>query len=99
MPFGQTAGPDVASLAEAAYSEYYAELAQLGLAVWAFSDDVPDMLVEPIVNGLCQRMLNDFAVSNDRYQRIANDASQSEAQIRRMIGNEFIYKPVDILDF
>lgn len=99
LAFGQTASPEAADAAETAFSEYYASLAQIGLAVWAFSGDVPDILAEPVINGLCQRLLNDFSVSNERYQRIMADASQSEAQIRRMIGNEYVYKPVDILDF
>lgn len=99
LAIGQTANASAADLADTAYSEYYAELSRLGIAAWAYTSDVPDMLSEYVVNGVAKRLLNDFSVSNERYQRIISDSATAESNIRRLVGNEFVYKPVDILDY
>lgn len=96
---GQTPDANAASSASTAYDELHAELTEIGLAIWPLASDCPDKLSEHVVNLVAYRLVNDFSVSNDRYQRIVADASRSEAYIHRVIKGEYIYSPVEYLDF
>lgn len=96
---GQTPDANAASLATTAYDEIHAELSSLGLAVWAATADCPEKLSEHVANLIAYRLVNDFSVSSERYQRIVADSSRSESYIHRMINGEYIYAPVDYLDY
>lgn len=96
---GQTADANAADLAGTAYDEIHAELTELGLAIWPLTAECPDRLSEHVANLVAYRLVNDFSVSSERYQRIVADSSRSESYIHRMINGEYLYKPVEYLDY
>lgn len=96
---GQTADASAANIAETAYDEIHAELTEIGMAIWPIDDECPDRLSEHVSNLMAYRLVNDFSVSSERYQRIVADSSRSEQYISRMIKGEYIYAPVEYLDF
>lgn len=73
-----------------AYTEVYAELESLDLATWASTDAVPDQFVSAIVTWMAYTRVDEYAVPDNKYQRIVSDAGpqavNAEAKIRRLQG-------------
>lgn len=99
LAFGQTADANAADIAGTAYDEIHSELTELGLAIWPLTAECPSRIAEHVANLIAYRLVNDFSVSSERYQRIVADSSRSEALIHRMVNGEYNYKPVDYVDF
>lgn len=91
-------GPQDSDMSDA-YSEVYSELAELDLVEWAESDDIPARFVDTIVNLVASKRVDEYGVSNDRYQRIMNKTANAEAKIRRLISDSYIHNTTSFTDY
>lgn len=66
------------------YTEIYAQLGALSLAVWDFDDEVPDEYVSPVVTMVAFNRIDDYSVSNDRYSRLGAANQQAIPMIREL---------------
>jgi len=88
LRLGQSLSAENATRITEAYTEVHAMLADLGLAVWAIANEVPDAIVQPVVSLVAENCLNTYGVSDTRYQRIKLEASQAEKKIRIFVEND-----------
>ena len=86
---GQTLTNSVSSDLDEAYDEVYARLRDEDLVSWHSTQDVPDELVSPVVDLVAFARINEYAVSDSRYQRISLAASQAEIRIRRSLQDDY----------
>ena len=70
------------------YTEIYAQLVALSLAVWDFDDEVPDEYTPHVVSMVAYNRANDYAIPNDRYSRIAADSQAALNIIRELQTND-----------
>lgn len=98
LAIGQTATAEQGADLEAAYAEVYAALLERNLAVWGASEAVPDYLVNPVVALVAYARVNEYSVSDSRYQRLARDAGSAEGAIAAAIAGKF-YTPFNEADF
>ena len=89
---GQTTQAEVREDLDQAYQEVHAMLSTKNIAPWDFDEDIPDEFAEPVVFLVADSRKDDYAIPNDRYQRITlgaiGDGSPNnpgaEAKIRIM---------------
>jgi len=86
---GQSAQSQDDTRIGAAYDEVYEYLKTLGLATWASTDSVPTELVPHVVALVAMNPIDDYSVSNARYQRILLQASAAEPSIRKLITPDY----------
>lgn len=91
-------GPQDADMSDA-YSEVYAELEELDLLEWAEDDDIPTRFVDVIVNLVASKRVDEYGVSNDRYQRIMSKAANAERKIRRLIADDYVHSTTQFTDY
>ena len=84
---GQTLESAVSKDLDDAYTEVYARLRDEDLVSWAFTSEVPDELVDPVVDLVA--FARSYMVSGERYQRIGVAASQAESRIRRSLQDDY----------
>ena len=58
----------------AAYAEVYAKLDTIGLAVWEYTENIPDEYAGHVVDLVAEARINDYGIPNDRYSRISASA-------------------------
>jgi hypothetical protein len=81
---GQTLRAAITADLDEAYVEVYATLAMKSLATWAFASEVPDHLVNPVVWWVAGVRMDEYAIPNDRYQRVKSDYARAESEIRKL---------------
>lgn len=86
---GQTLENSVSSDLDAAYDEVYARLRDEDLVSWHSTAEVPDEVVSPVVALVAFARVNEYGVSDSRYQRISLLANQSEIRIRRSLQDDY----------
>lgn len=91
-------GPQDSDMNES-YSEVYSELEELNLVEWAEESDIPERFVDVIVNLMASKRVDEYGVSNDRYQRIVSKASQAETKLRRLIADNYIHSTTSFTDY
>ncbi len=84
---GQTLQSNISADLDDAVTEVYAELQALGLATWASGGTVPNELAHSVVSLVAGARVDDYAVPNDKYQRVKSDALQAENRIRSLVTN------------
>ncbi len=95
LAFGQTLSNRYSADLTAAYSEVYAELRELNLVNWTLTGTIPDEVVEPVVALVARARVDEYGVSNDRYQRILNSAQNAETSLRRVIHDPYFSSSED----
>lgn len=85
LAFGQSLASQDSTRITQGYNEVYAYLKNKGLATWASTASVPDELVFFMASMIAYSCINDYGVSNDRYQRISADANSAEQNIRALV--------------
>lgn len=91
-------GPQDSDMSDA-YSEVYAELEELGLVEWAEADDIPSRFVDTVVNLVASKRVDEYGISNERYQRIMSKAAGAEANLRRLIADSYIHSTTSFADY
>lgn len=86
---GQTLENSVSSDLDDAYAEVYARLRDDDLVSWAFTAEVPDELISPVVDLIAISRVDEYGISGERFQRIAIAASQAAIRIRRSIQDDY----------
>ena len=86
---GQTLENSVSSDLDQAYVEVYAALRDEDLVSWAFSAEVPDEIVSPVVDLVAFSRVDEYGVNGERYQRLIAAASQAEIRIRRRLQDDY----------
>jgi hypothetical protein len=81
----------------AAYNEVYERLKLKGVAIWASTADVPNVLVPYVVAMICESCLGTYAVSPERFQRIKLEASTAMGNINALAMPDYVSQdePVD----
>lgn len=78
---------------EAAYDEVYEDLKDEGLAIWATTASVPAAVVPHVAALMAWNCLDDYGVSDSRYQRILNKVGRrgetAKSEIRRLVTPEY----------
>ena len=67
-----------------AYKEIFAQLQAKNLNVWDFDEEVPDEYVYHVVAMTAYVRLDEYAVPNARYKRIARDNAFAIPEIREL---------------
>lgn len=65
-----------------AYNEIYERLSEKKLAFWAQTGTIPDKVANQVAALMAFERVNDYGISNERYQRVAVEASRAEPMIR-----------------
>lgn len=86
---GQTLTNSVSSDLDDAYTEVYARLRDEDLVSWHITQEVPDELVDPVVSLVAFARIDEYSVSDSRYQRITIKSSQAEIRIRRSLQDDY----------
>lgn len=73
-----------------AYAEIYADLKSEGIATWASDGDVPAECVRWVAALVADGCLNNYGVSNDRFQRIKADFANARPEIRRLTATDYV---------
>lgn len=84
---GQTLEHAIKSDIDSAYVEVYARLRDEDLVNWAFTAEVPDAIVDPVVDLVA--FARAHRASGERYQRLLLMATQAEVRIRRSIQGDY----------
>lgn len=72
------------------YSEVYAQLSALNLAVWDFDEDVPDEYASHVITLVAYGRINDYPTPDSRYARLAADVGKAIPAIRELQTNNVI---------
>ncbi len=86
---GNTLESSISDDLDQAYAEVYARLRSEDLVSWAFTSEVPDELITPVVDLVAFSRVDEYGVSAERWQRVANSASQAEVRIRRTLKDDY----------
>jgi len=70
---------------ESAYNEVYADLKEDGLATWTSSGEIPSKVVPFLATLMAVNCLNNYGVSDKRYQRIKLAEKGAKRGIRRLV--------------
>lgn len=94
---GQSAPEAHSTRIGTAFDEVYQDLKDEGLAIWASTAAVPTKLVPHMTALVAINAIDDFGVSDSRYQRITARASVAKREIRRLTTPpyESLEEPVD----
>lgn len=76
VPVGQALESQDQTRIDATYDETYARIKKNGLAAWASTAEVPDMLVPYFALLMEERLLTSYSIPESRYMRIKTDAGQ-----------------------
>ena len=87
LALGQTPTSALANDMEDAYNQVYARLELKGLVTWSSTDSIPDEYVEDITSLMAFERAE--GIPNDRYVRIANDASRAPLNIAALIAGPY----------
>lgn len=72
-----------------AYNEVYLQLQEIDIAYWGQTSDVPDEVANEVASLMAWRRVDDYGVSNDRYQRLAAGFQNAHSAIRTMSVNAY----------
>jgi hypothetical protein len=72
-----------------AYNEVYLYLQEIDLTFWGQTSAVPDEVANEISAMMAWRRVNDYGVSNERYQRLAQEVRPAEMRIRTVAVNQY----------
>ena len=86
---GQTLENSVSSDLDDAYKEVYGRLITEDLVSWAFTADIPDEAVSPVVDLVAFARVDEYGVSGERFQRLALAVSTAEVRIRRTLQDDY----------
>jgi len=97
LTIGQKAQNKDSVKAQEAYNEVYAELKKEGIAVWSSTGNVPDSAAAHVIALAAFNLIDDYGVSNDRYNRITAKAQVAKAGIRRAVTPKYesLHEPDD----
>ncbi len=73
-----------------AYNEVYTKLENKTLAFWAKTGPVPDEVVNDVASMMAWTRANDYGISSERYQRLANERARAEPNIRYLSVNRYL---------
>lgn len=73
----------------AAYDEVYEDLKIEGLAIWASAGTVPAQVVRWLASLIADNCINNYGVSDKRYERIKKDAAIAKREIRKIVTPSF----------
>ena len=76
-----------------AYAEVYAELEIRDMATWDSDEDIPDAFAHYVTTLVAAARVDDYGISNDRYQRIMAAASRAIPQILELQTNNVYSTP------
>jgi len=89
LPLGQALKSQDSTRILAGYDEVYKGLEELELAVWPSDGSVPDLVASYVISLVAENCLNTYAVSNDRYIRIKNEANAARREIPLLIRPDY----------
>ncbi len=94
---GQSAQPKDSTQVQESYNEVYAVLKKLSLATWTSTGTIPEEVVPHVVALVAFNRIDEFSVSNARYQRIQLSAGVAIAGIRTLVNPDYeaLDDPVD----
>lgn len=72
-----------------AYTEVYADLKNKGIATWAVAGTIPDEIAPHLVSLMAFNTIDDYGVSNARYQRVAGRAGAAERAIKGLVNPDY----------
>lgn len=81
-----------------AYDEVYADLKTEGLATWASAGTIPDEVVRHVAALMADNCVNNYGVSDKRYDRIKKDSAVAKREIRKLISPVYV-STTDPADF
>ena len=84
LHMGQSASSENTARINLAYTEVYNDLKKESLAVWAISGPIPDEIDPHLVYLMAFNAVDEFGVSNARYQRIVARIPSSKREIRKL---------------
>lgn len=70
LRLGQSAQHQDSTRMETAYQEVYAQLKELSLATWAVAGTIPNSITMWLVALMAHNAIDEYGVSDSRYQRI-----------------------------
>lgn len=94
---GQSADAQDFNLIGEAYDSVYAILKQQGLATWSSTGTIPNEIRDQVVALVAMSKINEFSVSEKRYNRILPKAQVAIPSIKSLVSpaNESQDDPVD----
>jgi len=81
---GQVLESEISDDLDEAYNEVFAALSAKNLTNDWSTDAIPDEYIAPVVALTAFARVDEYGVPNDRYQRIAADASRAIPEIREL---------------
>ena len=99
LGFGQATDSNRTDAALQSYDEVYGYLEELGIVDWGSTASVPNEYAFWVVAMTAYSLCDDIAVSNTRYSRISRDATQAEANIRRVYAQSYTPDETKVSDF
>lgn len=87
---GQTPTSDLDSDMTDAYNEIYAYLEANEQTFWGQTSAIPDEVADPLATWMAWSRVNNYSISNERYQRLSAEFSRAERQIKEMAVNNYL---------
>lgn len=73
-----------------AYLEVYNKLKKDGFATWAYSGDIPEEFVNDLAFMVAESCLDDYGISQARYERIKIGAQNAMRDIMKFASPEYV---------
>lgn len=83
---GQTMSAAQDADMEAGYKEVYGRLLEIDALTWDVDEDVPDSVANDVVLLVAMQRVDNYSISDQRLQRIAGQAGNSEGRIFHVLG-------------